>query len=82
MSASTEGTGMSAAFGTRTGRVMAFDDALGAGHVRADVSDEAWYFHCTRIADGTRMIPIGTWVSFEVEPGPTGLEAVHLRRRT
>ena len=47
----------------------------------ADELDESWSFHCTRIADGTRTINVGTWVTFDVVPGPTGLEAVALRRR-
>ena len=71
-----------AAFGTRTGRVATFDEHVGTGTVTSDGTDERWFFHCTRIADGTRTIPVGLWVSFEVEPGPTGLEAVQLRRRT
>ena len=77
-----EPLGLAAAFSTWTGRVEAFDEHVGAGSVRADESDDAWYFHCTRIADGSRTITVGTWVAFEVVPGPTGLEAVDLRRRT
>jgi cold shock CspA family protein len=73
---------LSAAFGTRTGRVASFDDAAGLGTVVADGSGESWSFHCTRIADGSRTIPVGIWVTFEIEPGPTGLEAVGLRRRS
>ena len=29
----------------------------------------------------TRNIPVGTWVSFTVRPGPVGLEAFGLSRR-
>ncbi len=76
------GGSLSAAFGSWTGRVASFDDQVGAGTVRADGTDEVWYFHCTRIADGSRQIAEGAWVSFDVHPGPTGLEAVDLRRRT
>ena len=72
---------LASAFGSWTGRVASFDDRVGAGVVRADGTDEEWAFHCTRIADGSRTIPEGAWVSFEVVPGPTGLEAVDLRRR-
>ena len=75
-------TGLAAAFGTFTGRVTSFDDHVGAGTVTADEGEESWFFHCTRIADGSRTIAVGTWVVFEVVPGPTGLEAVSLRRRT
>ncbi len=74
--------GLAAAFTTRSGRVRRFDDRAGSGSVAEDGTGEEWYFHCTRIADGSRTIPEGTWVSFEVAPGPAGLEAIDLRRRT
>jgi cold shock CspA family protein len=70
-----------AAFGSRSGRVATFDDAVGAGTVVVDGSEETWSFHCTSIADGSRTIPVGIWVTFDIEPGPTGLEAVRVRRR-
>jgi cold shock CspA family protein len=75
-------SGLAAAFATVDGRVAAFDDGVGAGRVRAEGTGEEWYFHCTRIADGTRTIAVGAEVRFEVVPGPTGLEAVAIRRRT
>lgn len=75
-------SGLGAVFETRTGRIVAFDEHTGSGTVRADETEETWFFHCTRIADGSRTIPVGIWVSFEVVPGPTGVEAVALRRRT
>ncbi|WP_426572784.1 cold shock domain-containing protein [Aquihabitans sp. McL0605] len=74
--------GLAAAFASLTGRVSAFDDQVGAGTVTADETEESWPFHCTRIADGSRTIAVGTWVAFDVVPGPTGLEAVSVRRRT
>ena len=37
---------------------------------------QVWPFHCTRIADGSRTIAADTSVTFRVEPGPTGFEAV------
>lgn len=67
-----------AAFGSRVGRVAAFDERVGAGTVH-DQEGRTWYFHCTRIADGSRAIAVGEPVAFDVEPGPTGLEAVALR---
>ncbi|MEZ5137984.1 MAG: cold shock domain-containing protein [Acidimicrobiales bacterium] len=73
---------LASSFGSWTGRVASFDDRVGAGTVRADGDGPTWYFHCTRIADGSRTIPEGAYVSFDVVPGPTGLEAVDLRRRT
>ena len=47
------------------GRVNDFDEHVGLGHVIAD--DGATYlFHCVEIADGTRTIPVGTAVTFDV----------------
>ena len=48
-----------------------FDDDKGFGVVTDDGGD-AYFLHCTRIADGTRTIPIGTSVVFEVVPGHLG----------
>lgn len=76
-----QAVGLAAAFSVQTGRVASFDDHAGCGRVTGDDTGESWYFHCTRIADGSRTINPGTWVSFDVEPGPTGLEAVNLRPR-
>ena len=73
--------GLTAVFDTRIGRVLTFDDQVGAGTVRGDDVGETWFFHCTRIADGSRTINVGAAVTFEVVPGPTGLEAVAIRRR-
>jgi CspA family cold shock protein len=66
---------LAAAFAATTGEVTAFDDRAGAGTVRGGDGRE-WYLHCTRIADGSRTIAVGTAVTFRVAPGPTGLEAV------
>ena len=53
------------------GVVADFDEARGLGTVTAD--DGVGYpFHCTRIADGTRTIAVGTKVTFEVVPGHLG----------
>lgn len=60
----------------RTGTVETFDDHVGSGTVRDRGDDRTWWFHCTRIADGSRVIAPGTEVRFVVSPGPTGLEAV------
>ncbi|MCU1351233.1 MAG: hypothetical protein JWM05_442 [Acidimicrobiales bacterium] len=68
-------------FATTAGTVAAFDDHAGHGTVRGDDGHE-WYFHCTRIADGTRTIAVGTAVVFEVIAGPTrAWEATALRPR-
>ena len=63
------------------GTVTAFDARRGLGEIR-DGDDRAYPFHCTKIADGTREIPVGVAVEFNVAPGPLGRwEAVEIRRR-
>ena len=63
-----------------TGRVRAFDERRGLGEVEADGGD-VYPFHCTRLADGSRSIPVGAAVTFEVAPGPQGRwEAVAISR--
>jgi cold shock CspA family protein len=64
----------------RQGRVERFDERRGLGVVAAD-DGAAYPFHCTRIADGSRSVPVGAAVSFTVAPGPQGRwEAVDIRR--
>ncbi len=57
--------------GSRTGHVATFDEHRGYGTVR-DETGEEWFFHCTAITDGTRTIPEGARVRFEVVPGHLG----------
>jgi cold shock protein len=52
------------------GRVSDFDDAAGYGTVSD--GDQAWFFHCTAIADGSRRIDEGVQVAFVLEPGHLG----------
>lgn len=61
------------------GQVVAFDSKRGLGEIRGE--DERTYpFHCTKIADGSREIPVGVAVEFSVAPGPLGRwEAVAIR---
>jgi cold shock CspA family protein len=68
---------LSQVFGLQQGEVTTFDDQVGAGRVTA-ASGASWPFHCTRIAGGSRTIPVGTPVTFVVSPGPVGLEAVEV----
>jgi cold shock CspA family protein len=56
---------------TVTGTVADFDEAKGYGTVRADDGRQL-FFHCTQIADGTRRIPVGAVVEFEVAAGHNG----------
>ena len=54
-----------------TGVVDAFDEHRGYGTIRrADGTDV--FFHCTRIADGSRTIDVGTAVTFDLVPGHHG----------
>jgi cold shock CspA family protein len=60
------------------GTVAEFDEARGLGEVDAD--GVRYPFHCTAIADGTRTIPVGTEVTFDLRPGGLGRwEATDLR---
>jgi cold shock CspA family protein len=53
------------------GRVVAFDDHVGLGEIEVD-DGTRYPFHCTRIADGTRTIAVGTPVTFDLAPGHLG----------
>jgi cold shock CspA family protein len=53
------------------GVVVAFDEDVGLGTIRADDGREL-LFHCTRIADGSRTIPVDARVTFAVVPGHLG----------
>ncbi len=64
----------------RRGRVEHFDERRGRGEI-VDGDGTRYPFHCTRIADGTRTIPTGARVVFDVGPGPLGQwEAIEIRR--
>jgi cold shock CspA family protein len=53
------------------GTVTSFDDARGLGEVTT-ADGQRYPFHCTRIANGTRTIAVGTRVRFEIVPGALG----------
>jgi cold shock CspA family protein len=53
------------------GTVESFDEAAGLGIVRA-IDGSTYPFHCTQLADGTRTVPVGAPVLFEVVPGHLG----------
>ena len=64
------------------GTVVAFDSKRGLGEIE-DAEGRVYPFHCTKIADGTREIPVGVAVEFRVAPGPLGRwEAVDIRPRS
>lgn len=58
-------------FGAHSGMVESFDADVGLGSV-SDETGAEWLFHCTEIADGTRLIEVGTEVRFEVGYGGPG----------
>ena len=63
-----------------TGVVTAFDEAVGLGTVEG-TDGTALPFHCTAIADGSRDIPEGAAVRYDVVPGRQGRwEATRLVR--
>jgi cold shock CspA family protein len=61
------------------GSVAEFDAAVGWGTVAAP-DGRQWGFHCTQIADGSRVIDVGALVAFELVAGHGGAwEAARLR---
>jgi CspA family cold shock protein len=62
-----------------TGRVEHFDADVGLGEIVAD-SGERYAFHCIEIADGTREIPVGVEVAFDLLPKFGRYEAADIRR--
>ena len=63
------------------GTVVDFDARRGLGEIE-DGDGRRYPFHCTRIAGGSREIPVGAKVEFTVAPGPLGRwEAVGIRTR-
>lgn len=68
-------TGLGAA---RTGEVSSFDAQVGLGEVRA-ADGTVYPFHCIAIADGTRVIEIGSAVAFELLAKMGRYEATDIR---
>ncbi len=63
------------------GTVVDFDDHKGYGYVETE-DGRRLFFHCTAIADGTRTVPVGTEVTFDVVAGHLGQwEATRLTAR-
>ena len=53
------------------GHVAEFDEHKGYGEVEGE-DGRRLFFHCTAIADGSRTIPVGAAVTFQVVPGHLG----------
>lgn len=63
----------------RYGTVAAFDEPVGLGAVRT-AEDEELGFHCTQVADGSRIIVVGAAVTFDIIAGRHGCwEAANIR---
>ena len=61
------------------GIVAEFDAHVGLGLVRSTDGNE-YPFHCTQIADGSRVIAVAADVDFEIVAGPLGrFEATAIR---
>ena len=61
------------------GRVLTFDEHRGLGEVE-DLEGRRVPFHCTAVADGSRVIAVGTEITFRAVSGPLGIEeAAELR---
>lgn len=60
----------------RHGWVERFDDAAGFGYIHAvqehSEALDTYFFHCTRLNDGSRTVQTGARVSFEVIAGHLG----------
>ena len=66
---------------TVRGRVTKFDEPRGLGEITAD-DGTVYPFHCTVLADGSRVISVGTEVEFETIPGHLGhWEAASVTKR-
>lgn len=52
------------------GVVATFDDHRGYGTIAA--GEHEYFFHCTRIADGSRAVAVGAAVCFSLVPGHGG----------
>jgi cold shock CspA family protein len=59
------------------GTVTTFDKAVGLGEITAD-DGRIVPFHCIVIADGSRDIPVGVAVEFDLLPKLGRYEAAHI----
>ncbi len=60
----------------KNGVVTHFDEARGLGEVLDDEGSR-WAFHCTQIADDSRLIEVGSRVVFVLVPGHLGRLEAH-----
>ncbi len=62
------------------GQVTSFDTNSGTGVI--STAHRSVAFHCVEISDGTRTIDVGAAVSFRLQPGLRGWEAVSVTSGT
>ena len=55
----------------REGSVVEFDGRRGRGVIE-EPDGQRLAFHCTQIADGSRTVPVGARVRYDVVPGGLG----------
>ena len=66
---------------TQQGTVKWFNNAKGYGFIQAEGSnDDVFVHHTAIVADGFRTLNEGERVTFEVVPGPKGLQARNVLR--
>jgi hypothetical protein len=67
------------------GQVVSFDEGVGLGQISTagpggGAPAEQYRFHCTQIADGSRVVAVGAQVSFRLLAGRDGhWEAADIR---
>ena len=62
-----------------TGTVKWFSDAKGYGFINRDAGDDVFVHFSAIEMGGFRSLSEGQRVEFEVEQGPKGLQAVHVK---
>jgi CspA family cold shock protein len=62
------------------GKVKWFNNIKGFGFISGDSGQDIFVHHSAIVADGYRALKEGELVAFDLEPGPKGLRATHVRR--